>query len=527
MSSLKKRLFSFWVSILVLVCSIIGCSNQAISWQKSCQNDEGKYPAWAVSLHSPGSRVVFDGTANQQVLLNLAAGKGPKQFHIDIFKHTAANKYIYKFTDMQEQLLSSQTYTVDGCRAVSVDLSEYPTGIYYIIVRGDAQGCRSKKWKIQKVPYKENSVLICDGIPYRNGKPFMVIGLYHAGDPTIDVVNSQNAKGVSDKKLTRKEMFGSLKERGFNAVQFGFWTASKEFYQEAADYDLMVLSESTVELDKVFQLREQPNVLGWYNFDEPSHGEARVAGLIYNAYKRIDPYHPVMTAFYRKPAGYNKHRLVDIALADKYCIRNPRSSLAEVTNYVQQCRDVLLESDPTTCVMVVPQLFTVDGYSDKAWPGFEPTYRQIRCNVYAGIAGGAKGVFYYAYYTHEWLDTGMAKNPKRKHWFLPESNLWSSISELNAELYSIKDVILLSKHWEGPKLESSGKAVFRSLILPNGRRYLLVVNPEADKINITVTIADDAAQPTALLDSPTLQAEPNGKWSGVLPGYEVGVYQIK
>jgi hypothetical protein len=360
-----------------------------------------------------------------------------------------------------------------------------------------------------------NSVSIYDGIPHVNQNPFLVIGIYHSGDAIIDIINSETPGA-----LTRNGLFQDLADRKFNTVFYTGGVAPHEFYQAADGYGLKVVSQSGCSFSAVADVMDEPNVFGWYGYDEPTADVAEACVDLFETYKSLDPYHPVMTAFHTDDySGYGTERLVDIAMPDPYPFTHSTSSISPlVPGYINGCLNDLLRNDPTSCVIYVPQLFTSDG-----WGAYAPTYDQIRADVYTAMHYGAKGFFYYAFYTHEPLSAGMPLNSSRTHWYLPESPLWNQIGTLNQELISLTDVILLGKLQSTVSFDNTGSVLGRCMISPNGDRYVLLVNPTAgSQSNIQISglfnvqLQPQFSSPTATLSS--------SQWTVSLSGYGVGVY---
>jgi hypothetical protein len=229
-----------------------------------------------------------------------------------------------------------------------------------------------------------------------------------------------------------------------------------------------------------------------------------------------------MCALHDGAYGFEGLRFIDIACPDFYPIRDSTSDVTGTALYAMDCREVLFGSDPTTCVIAIPQLFAFGG----PWgPGVEPTYRQVRAEVYAAIVGGAKGVWYYAYYTSGGMKAGMPLNPKRNHWFLPESNLWASIGELNSELQGFKEVILFGKPCSKVTVSSKSGVLFRAISL-HDKTYLFVVNPASEaRSNLRVRMPAAWDKATPLCGSPALRKQ-GRSWRFDLSGYEVGIYRI-
>jgi hypothetical protein len=364
-----------------------------------------------------------------------------------------------------------------------------------------------------------NSVVINEGVPYVNGKPFLTIGLYHSGDPIIDIINEETPG-----TLTRDGLFSDLADRGFNTVFYSWNAAPDDFYKAAQTYGLMVVSESRENLSGVSDVVNEPNIFGWYGLDEPTVDKTAECVELYNVYKNLDPIHPVMTAFCNSDlTSYGTDKFVDIAMPDPYPFKNSTTNLSTIVpERIQGCRNDLLKNDPATCVIYIPQLFTADG----AWNGYIPTYNQVRAEVYTALHYGAKGIFYYALYTHETLSAGMPLNSNRKHWYLPESELWNEIASLNNELLMLKDVILQGVVDSSVTFSNTGSALGRCLTSPGGDRYVILVNPTSVlKTGIQIQGLSSSQTLTSKFSSPT-PSKTGTTWMVNLNGYGVGVYMI-
>ncbi|MBN2456173.1 MAG: hypothetical protein JXB29_06535 [Sedimentisphaerales bacterium] len=470
----------------------------------------------SVKLISPTSRCVFDKTDSQKAILEASGANGTSSVQIELARGKKGHR-----CPVQRTEISNKPYKPEGNNRIEIDFTLLETGYYHIMAK-NVLGKKLGSWEITKYPYKKNSVLIRNGVPYYKGEPFLMLGLYHTSDPVIDIINTDNKKGVSSDRLTRDEMLKSVKERGFNTVHYSWYAGNKEFYQAAAEYGLMVVPESRKELGNVAKLADQPNVFSWYALDEPDKSMKLTCTTLYDVYKQTEPYHPVMTAFSsRDPAAeFGNSRMVDIAVPDPYFIKGPDSDLSKITDRVESCKK-MLNYDPTTCVFIAPQLFT----TTEGWNGFEPTYDQVRSQVYTAIIAGARGVFYYSYYTHEPLTEGMPKNPKRKYWFLPESNLWNSIANLNSELMSLKNAILLGKVCKGLEIKSDTKALAKALML-NDNVYLFAVNPTNEpQKDILFNCPAEWVKPAKLISDEMLEPGADG-YRFSLKGYGVAVYRF-
>lgn len=453
----------------------------------------------------PGSRVLIDRTPSQTVVLDLVNPTGQSRtFDIGISPASGGSP-VYQHTQ-----------SVTNRQTLSIDAGSFPVGSYEVSVR--AAGLELGPWSLKKYPYRSNAVLIHNGVPYVNGEPFLVLGLYHTGDYVMNIINAETPG-----TLTRSQLFQDLVARGFNTVNSSYEPAPIDFYQSAHQYGLKVVACTTNQFSRVNAVKDEPNVFGWYGYDEPGLETTDACVTLYEQYKEIDPYHPVMTAFCDSGLGYGSRRLVDMAMPDVYPISGPTGDFGSaVSLHMGTNREILLDNDPTTCLIFVPQLFTADGQ----WAGYSPTYAQVRAEVYTAMYYGAKGFFYYGLYTPEALAAGMELNPNRKHWFLPESSLWNQIGTLNQELIALKDAILLGQKDSSVTINTAGSVLGRGMALPNGQRYILIVNPSSNaQSGIQISGLASGEYPAAEFGSPT-PTQSGNQWIINLSGYGVGVYII-
>jgi hypothetical protein len=473
---------------------------------------------------SPGSRVLIDKTPSQSILLDLVTPEEKtSSFDIEV-RSAETSKTVYQDT---EKVIGDQ-------KTIRIDAENIPVGSYIVEVKTDDK--EVVQWTFKKYPYRENVVWIQDGVPYFNGKPFLILGLYHSSDTIVKIVNgktiinnpSELMKDLNDSKdpnaWTRDRMFKGMSERGFNTVFYSWGVAPVSYFKDADKYGLKVVCESQNLFDLVKKVKNQPNILGWYGLDEATPNMAALCADIYQQYKAIDPYHPVMAAFCTGGMGYGDHRMVDCVMPDPYPFRSADADFnLKVGYHMVTDQEGLLHDDPTNCIIYIPQLFTTDG-----WAGYIPTIEQIRAEVYTAVYYGARGFFYYAMFTPEPFGKGMPLNPSRKYWFLPESILWNEVGSLNQELMAMKDMILLSKVDNTITVKSVGSAMGRGLILPDKRQYVLLVNTGAKpQTEIQISGLKPSQEMLAQSNSPVAKSDSKGLHFVDLKGYGVGIYLVK
>jgi hypothetical protein len=459
----------------------------------------------SVEWRSPSSHQIIDQTDAQKVSLDLVNPTGVNcTFNIAVTLLASGST------------VAQYTQTVTGDRQTfTIDTTSLAVGSYKVTV--SAYGVELARWALSKLAYQQNSVLIRDGVPYVNGEPYLVIGLFHTSDREINMINEEDGTTT----LTRDSLFQSLVDRKFNTVQYTWYVAPADFFVDAAEYNLMVLSESKNDYDGVEAVKNQPNVFGWYSYDEALPSRVGDCEVLYKKYKEIDPYHPVMNAFHQGGLGYGLEPIVDIAMPDRYPFYSSTTDFGEMVRFhVESNRDYLLKGDPTTSVIFVPQLFTID-----AWNAYFPTYAQVRAEVYAAIHYGAKGFFYYGYESDETLTPGMPLNTSRKYWYLPECDLWNQIGTLNQELIDLKDIILFGETDSSVTFANTGSVLGRCVISSNGDRYVMLVNPTANSQSGILISGLSNVQLQPQFNSPTATLS-SSKWTVSLPGYGVGVYYL-
>ncbi len=347
----------------------------------------------------------------------------------------------------------------------SFNFSKLPNGDYSICLYNGKE--EVDKLKISKIPSVNNRFFIAGNTSYYREKPFFVIGLFHAGDRELRLINAENRSwGIPE--YTRNQMFKEMKERHFNVAAYGWGCASVEFHHEAAKFGLLVMNETRGNIDTVKSMKNIENIMGWYSWDEPKGSEHKACSDLYAEYKKIDPYRPVCIAFDSGGAGADKQRLTDVAMLDPYPIGSPASDVGAILSFMDTVRQNIILKDRDCCEFAVSQFFSMDGSRFSS----EPLISQVRAEVYTALAGGARGIFYYGLYTHEMLSRGMSLNPKRKHWFLPESKLWNQIGELNQEIVKLQDVYLTGQVTNNFKLQGATSRAWEY----DGEVYLLAVN---------------------------------------------------
>lgn len=455
-------------------------------------------------ITQPANFTLFDNAPDQKVAVSITASE-----------QSQAGEYRFTLqTSDDHALVDERKVQVRDSGSVQFDLAGRKNAVYSV-TGYDSTGESIGSWLIRKTEAREDAVQIRQGVPYVDGKPYLILGLYHTGDPILKKINDDNRNGTADFQLQRKDVLSQMKQRGFNTVFYTWNAPPRDYLDDAQNLNLKVICETVKNVSAIGPIKDHPAVLSWYGIDEPSAISIAECRTIYNKYRVADPYHPVMTAIISSQWTGMRGRFVDIAAIDDYPIAGPNSNVS-MKEFISRSKTNFRVNSQDACIIAVPQLFVLD-------PNKEPTYPQLRSSVYSSITGGARGFLYYAYATYETFSPGMAMNPKRKHWFLPESPLWNQVGTLNDELLSLQDVILAGVDVPGVTVQAD-KPVDSRYFKSAAGTYLLLVNPTAEKIsNVRIIGMKSAGLP--LFESAAMNQTGNGQWSIDLEPYSVALYR--
>jgi len=356
---------------------------------------------------------------------------------------------------------------------LSFDTSKLPLGNYTL--NWFVGGKWKKTYEFRKLGMKNNSFIVAGGVPYHNGKPFFAIGMFHCAADVLKRINQLNRK-ISIPEVTLEESLGWIHDRGFNTVHH-WGPTGPEYFKLAKSFGFLVLDEPHQNQKAIHGMANEKHLMGHYSWDEPSGFKLKQCAKAYKSIKSFDPYHAVFIAFNVAPTGSIESPIVDIAMLDPYPITGPDSNVDTMLTFLEGGRRNINRNDLNTCEYAVIQAFSHNMTAEKRFD-FTPTPQQIRAEVFTSLVGGAKGIFYYGYYTGETLHDGMPRNRKRKHWFLPDSGLWDTFAPLNKELASYGDFVLLGKAVKDIAL----KGIPVSRVWKLGDKVLVLgVNPSGKK----------------------------------------------
>jgi len=277
-----------------------------------------------------------------------------------------------------------------------------------------------------------------DGRLVVNGKPFLPIGIYHAG---------HWHKGLRE-----------CGNQGFNLVQA--YGGSPEDCRKDIDeafangmYSALALNnycERPELVEKIVSAcREAPGLLVWLLEDEPNIRLPEPKDMpyaerpfrlppaklkpIYELLKRLDPAHPVWVnlahGYLADHQAYNT--VTDIQSDDIYPV--PGTALPAVASYA----DVVVQGAAGKVPWLILQMAPVRpelGDKDR-----HPTMTEVRCMTYLALAHGSTGVAYYSFNERAIWD-----NPPGLGWRTNESApaYWAQWTDLTAELTALAPYLL-------------------------------------------------------------------------------------
>lgn len=373
----------------------------------------------------------------------------------------------------------------------SVDVSCLPEGKYLLHL--EIMTPAGKKLEpivryVWKSSLKNAVFTIKNNTVHKNGKPFIPIGIYHAGMWNIDRANEISRK-VGSQTVTYDEAYADITAHGFNAIHTATKPDSSDINTVAdvlANHGLMLIPE--IRDGRNFTIPR--NLMGWYGADEASNGLAQKQGRkIYADVKNFKVNYPVYAANYIKTITSNILKngcMFDVLLFDHYVIRSAQTDFTELGQEMQSLKKDIAKV-PELVFGYVPQAFVFNGP--------EPTPAQLRLQIYLAIINNVRAFVYYSYnedYDHRTdftarknefpeLPDGMSKNPNRKNWWIVDSVLWDEAGKLNKEINSLSDFILndgtpLGIACSAPGVQFAAKEV-------QSRKYLIVVNLKPESVN--------------------------------------------
>lgn len=441
-----------------------------------------------------------------------------------------------KITGGTFQLEDGNTTLLDVKLAKDYQLLNLP-------IKNQPEGSREFQWRLQfsdgrktlqgsitfeKLPAKPHTVKvnrISHGLIV-DGKPFMPGGLY-----------TYSAECVVNPSQIADAAFGL-----FNVIS-PYWDITPDtldnrlkFLDECARHGLKVhyqlistVDDTAIKPDdpeyqkkmaqleaEILAVRNHEAVLAWYISDEPTIHNATPEGLqtVYQKVRKLDPYHPISVVFAASGASKKFPDSCDVIMVDPYPVPNT-PPLSGIVGHVAR------GSATATPCWLVPQAF-----GGAEWWKREPTAKEMRGMVYAGVVAGTTGLQYFT---------------RREPNGFPKSQvLWAECSNLNLELQELAP-FLLSEEDNVPVLVegeagdrskakklSEAKFVVASGWQHNGSLLLIAVNYENRPKPFELSLPGNNWSGTAEVrfENGRQVEVRNGRLQDFIDGYGVRVYQL-
>ena len=323
-----------------------------------------------------------------------------------------------------------------------------------------------------------------DGVTLLDGKPFFPIGIYRIFR-------------IKENGFDYRTAFRELKAAGFNTVHtYDYWSSSSFCdFLDAADDTGMKLYIPCAEGNGnygfnekyVLAARNRKSLLAWYLADDTClHVDKRELLWRHTACKRLDPYH--LTLHADAAGGECGHRFgayldcTDVFAPEVYPVQQKKPTGREVRDAYASARVVrdtmVAAGHPRKASWPIIQYF--DGWA--VWNRF-PSRDELRAMTYSSIAGGARGILFYAYSGAGWKREGRWARGVRD---IPEK--WDDICGLTRELDALKDA-LVARDAKAQPTVSCDRGEVVALLKDHGAGLLIAANITTNAVRATFGLA--------------------------------------
>ncbi len=342
------------------------------------------------------------------------------------------------------RLFATQDAQAKDGRLVFKDLDFTPGDYSFTLkcndVDLDEEANRFRVLPMGAKPEKGNHVTIDEaGRVILNGKPFMPIGMYANQTDSVEdfkiwkesgfncmmpynVIYWKRCEKAPDDAKERVEQvikaLDDLNEQGIKILfsvkdlHPGAWETYGTLKGDVAIVDLLVNA-----------VKHHPVVLGWYMNDEiednPFYRDFRYR------VSTIDPYHPTFQVQCRLNTMGSTIGYSDVFMVDPYPFNKAEDGCDKCRQFMEVANNVF-----GNAVIAVPQTFGWYQYRKDAKDTFFPTMQQMRGHTLLEAAMGAKGFFFYTYFS--------CKRHKDKTGI----DRWPDILELTQMLHTLEPFIM-------------------------------------------------------------------------------------
>ena len=215
----------------------------------------------------------------------------------------------------------------------------------------------------------------------------------------------------------------------------------------------------TNSVQQMMKVKDHPALLGWYMFDELPTSMVPILEARYRYVVENDPHHPVWCA--QDIPSEARHYLgsIDVFGCDPYPVSTRPVSLA--TDWIRTERKQLMGLRP---IWQVVQFFGWNWHDPKQAHQRRPTEAELRNMTWQAIAGGARGLIYYAY---GYLCTRDELAGEKS------ADIWEEMKRVAREVKAHERVLLFAETADVPGLP---EGVVGRTFRENGETWTLLVN---------------------------------------------------
>lgn len=365
---------------------------------------------------------------------------------------------------------------------VPIDIHQLGPGVYKLIVELNLKETEDKILKKEKqIPLvkapetitalkvnREKQVFLLNGkplIPLVAIPEYLTVTKEMFTDMKLHGFNTVlQSVGRSDNDDNTQELLDSAQSNGFKVILWLVSGRSGETYESLKSGNLKVIG----------RFKDHPALIGWYLLDEPEgwwEGGYQMEGQkigeesdildLYQAVKKIDPYHPAFVnhcgKWHRGRGQYGGKDASDIYSADHYTIgigefTEGQASMQSVADYVADMNyDGIRDGKPVSITLEFANpLFDVAPYFPRC-----VTPAEIKCMTYLSLIHGARQVAYYD------------RKPMSEY-------LWGSMTSLNHEVKELTPILVSTD--KSVLVSVNEQFVHFTVKEKNGKYYLIAVN---------------------------------------------------
>jgi hypothetical protein len=336
--------------------------------------------------------------------------------------------------------------------------------------------CQSQT-DIEKTNLAGKTSLRSDGIMLVDGSPFFVQGFWLWSGSTYGQL-CQAADQLAGSKIN------TVYASNYANITAGDFASAFDYFNTKG---IKVMADG-ISGSVTGSVLDKSNLIGWYTCDDANGKSVTTVESINNSIKAADPNHLTFISNYSAAFGlditastitsyYNAN--TDCDIVQSYPLETTKgATLIDVFNDVHnKIVPGANAASPKKCPMVYLQAFS---WSVEENNGPWPTPAQIDLVNYEAIAGGIKGIMWYAFPDYSsWHNGGTNNLP------ISQPALWDQLKQVAIEVDFLKDVYLNGTLTVN---HNSGINLIQSYWEYKGNVYVIIINLASSSQNSSVTI---------------------------------------